>query len=514
VDVVVVGFGAAGLSAAITAHDAGASVLVLEKMPEGRAGGNSRVSGQVWFSPTDTEKAMVYLRALAGAYPIEERLARAWAEETAGNDDWVIARAREAGHRTPIEDGDPFSGDRAGLVRLTRGQHGADTDRDAPYLEFGDIEGADCGADYVTIGGSRGFGRLWLLLKTCVEERQIPVLFDTAAQRLVVDPAGGEVVGIVARRPSGGDLEVDARAGVILACGGFAANAEMTRNYLRLPRATPWGSPGNTGDGIRMAQRIGADLAHPYNYMSVPGIAVPPYCAGHRAEPKGNGFIHVGRDGRRFCNEIVDLRHGKARRGGSFDFFPGGPMWTIFDERTRLGGPLVPPRAVHPFGWNTQVERHVWSHDNRAEVDRGWIARGDAPEDLARRLGIDGDALAAEIAEFNDWATRGQGDQRFGRPQETMQPLEPPFFGYEWAELLITTLGGVRKDERARAVDPWGRPIPGLYCAGDVASTYTWSLSGGMGLGDALAFGRIAGREVTARAVDTRRHAASGRGTG
>ncbi len=74
----------------------------------------------------------------------------------------------------------------------------------------------------------------------------------------------------------------------------------------------------------------------------------------------------------------------------------------------------------------------------------------------------------------------------------------PPFYGYEWAQLLITTMGGIRKDDFARALDPFGEPIPGLYCAGDASSTYSWCCSGGMGLGDALAFGRIAGRNAAA----------------
>ncbi len=78
-----------------------------------------------------------------------------------------------------------------------------------------------------------------------------------------------------------------------------------------------------------------------------------------------------------------------------------------------------------------------------------------------------------------------------------MAPLvEPPFYGYEWAQVLITTLGGIRKDGEARAIDVFGAPIPGLFCAGDAASTYSWALSGGMGLGDAMAFGRIAGRNA------------------
>jgi len=286
---------------------------------------------------------------------------------------------------------------------------------------------------------------------------------------------------------------------VILACGGFAADPVMGRNSLRLPHPVPWGSPGNTGDGIKMAQLVGADLAHPYNYMQMAGLSAPPYQTGFWAEPADGRFIYVGADGRRFIDESQDKRHGKSPVRGMFDFHPGTPTWTVFDEDGRLAGPLVPPRAVCSWGWMTQIERYEWSQDNRVEIERGWINQASTVEDLARQLGIDPDGLVSEVDRYNRWVADGVDDPMFGRPGTTMRPIsKAPFYGFAWAQLLITTLGGLRKDGRARVLDPFGEPIPGLYCAGDVASSYTWLLSGGMGLGDALAFGRIAGREAAA----------------
>jgi hypothetical protein len=286
---------------------------------------------------------------------------------------------------------------------------------------------------------------------------------------------------------------------VVLATGGFAANREMARNYLRLPNATPWGSPACTGDGIKMAQRVGADLAHPYNYMASPGIAMPPYRTGQDAMPRGARFINVGVDGRRFVDESVPNRHGKSIQRGVFDFHPGVPMWTVFDEDGRLAGPLVIPRQFFAVDWIRQVEGYEWSLDNGAEIERGWITRADSIRELADKLGIDADGLEREIERYNQWAISGCDDPTFGRPGTSMFPIaRPPFYGYEWAQLLITTMGGIRKDDFARALDPFGEPIPGLYCAGDASSTYSWCCSGGMGLGDALAFGRIAGRNAAA----------------
>jgi succinate dehydrogenase/fumarate reductase flavoprotein subunit len=498
-DVVVVGFGAAGLSAAVSAHDAGASTVIVEKMPRERAGGNTRVSGQVWFGPRDVDLAARHFRALAWKYPADESLVAAWAQGTVDNDAWLLERAKEVGGRTPLDDGDPYTGDRTDFVRLTRADFGLSTDAAAPYLEYGDFDGSDCGSEYVTIGGFKGHSRLWLMLRTCVEERGIPVHFATTAERLLTAPDGA-VSGVVVRGDDGEARDLSAGA-VVIASGGFAANPDMVRNYLRLPNAIPWGSPANTGDGIRMAQRVGADLAHPYNYMSNEGIATPPYPAGHRGRPRGRDFLHVAADGRRFMDETVELRHGKGLQHGMYDLLPGRPMWVIFGERSRLAGPLVQPRAVDPIGWTTQIERHEWSSDNLEEVERGWIARADTVAELAELLGLDPVVLEDEVAEFNTWAESGRADVRFGRDAQTMEPLVPPFYGYEWAQLLITTLGGIRKDARAQALDPSGAPIAGLYCAGDVASSYPWCLSGGMGVADALVFGRIAGAEAAARAL-------------
>lgn len=102
-DVVVVGYGCAGASAAITAHDLGASVLLLEKAPGGQEGGNTRVAGQGYLTPSSPEKAMTYLRALCGPYALPEEMIRVWAEETCQNNDWFKSIG-----------GDPLEGFRAG----------------------------------------------------------------------------------------------------------------------------------------------------------------------------------------------------------------------------------------------------------------------------------------------------------------------------------------------------------------------------------------------------------------
>lgn len=500
-DVVVVGMGSAGLAAAIEAHDADVSVLILEKGPEPHAGGNSRVSGQAWFSPVDVDAAKIHLRSLSGDYPVAEPIVDAWAKETARNNDWVCARAAEVKGRVPRDAGDPFPADSADVVRVSYQELRRYAEADPPPFEFPELEGNECGTDYNMLGGTMGFSRLWSTLRECARDRAIPVRYATGARGLL-QHADGSVAGIItAEGESGRSATIAVRRGVVLACGGFAGNPDMGRNFLRLPSIRPWGSPLNTGDGIVLAQQAGADLAHPYNYMASPGvgIAMPPYPTGEDALPREHRFITVGADGRRFVDETLVSRHGKAPMRGTFDFHPGVPMWVVFDEDGRLAGPLVLPRERFAVGWMKQVEGYRWSEDNSAEIERGWIVRGDTVEELAEKLGVDAAGLAQQVAQYNALIESGQDDVRCGRRLPTMSPIvRPPFYGYAWGQLLITTLGGIRKDERARVLAPDGTVIERLYAAGDVASTYTWMLGGGMGLGDALAFGRIAGREAAA----------------
>jgi len=382
VDVVVVGLGGAGIAAALTAHGAGAQVFVLEKTPPRYAGGNSRVSGQVWFNPNDVELAERHLQAMSWQYGVPDQVAAAWARETSRNTEWLRGLAEQTRGRVPRDVGDPYQGDGTDFRQISWGDTlRAQGVRNPAEDEYDEVVGHDCGSDYNVIGGSMGFSRLWLLLKTCLDDSGIEVRYETEVLRLVDEPGRG-ITGVVVH-DAGGERVVGARGGVVLATGGFAANREMARNYLRLPNATPWGSPACTGDGIKMAQRVGADLAHPYNYMASPGIAMPPYRTGQDAMPRGARFINVGVDGRRFVDESVPNRHGKSIQRGVFDFHPGVPMWTVFDEDGRLAGPLVIPRQFFAVDWIRQVEGYEWILDNGAEIERGWITRADSIRELA-----------------------------------------------------------------------------------------------------------------------------------
>jgi succinate dehydrogenase/fumarate reductase flavoprotein subunit len=459
----VVGFGFAGAAAALTAHEHGASVLIVEKMPEPTAGGDSRVSGNVWFNPTSVQLASVYLRSLCGDYPIPDAIVAAWSRETARNTEWIESFGAKTGLR-------------------------------AARPEFPELLGHECddGPHYIEPGW--GMSRLYELLKAAVMQRGIEVLYSTPALELLQDDCA--VVGVRASSREA-PLLIEAERGVVLASGGFANNQDMVREFLHLPSGHPSGTPAATGDGIKMAQKAGADIWHMGNFMGRLGLKAPEFASGFDVKFAAGGWILVRNDGKRFVNETQPSRHGKALIGGQLEPHPAVAMHAIFDEKTRLAGPLSDSVASSPYGWTRLVERYEWSSDNRVEIEKGWILKANTLRELAENLALEPDALAQTVQTYNANCERGT-DYQFGRDPTTLVPVsQPPFYGFTWGPLIVYTCGGPRKDEFARVLDPFGRPIAGLYCAGEISSTYSFCMSGGQMIGDALAFGRIAGRSAS-----------------
>jgi len=469
VDVVVVGVGAAGCAAALSAHDERVEVLVLEKCPPHAAGGNTRVSGGNWFHNRDADLAKTYLQELCGSSEIPDALAAAWAQETAGNSEWITTLG---GQVERIGDFAP---------------------------DFPNLAGSDCYGGYrgVRDGLAGGFHRFLL---GAMRVRGIEVRYGAPGRHLIM--AEGAVAGIEAgadERP----YRVRARGGVVLACGGFENDRDMVRDHLDLTDCPIWGSPANTGDGHRMASDAGADLWHMNARSAYIGIAIDDSDTGFAAFPSGDGFIWVDALGRRFVNETPEFGgHGQAWLDGGLVWHPAAPSFVIFDERTRLAGPLCPGPETMPVGWQSMIEGYVWTADNSREIDQGWITRADTPAALAVRLGIDPMGLTKTIDSWNASCRVGE-DTEMHRRIDTLTPLDKgPYYGFRSAPLLGWTGGGPRRDESGHVIDTAGRPIPGLFAAGAVSPTYAFAQSGGFFIADALAFGRIAGR-AAARRADT-----------
>ena len=187
---------------------------------------------------------------------------------------------------------------------------------------------------------------------------------------------------------------------MVLTCGGFENNQEMIRNYLPgVPYCYTSGSPYNEGDGITMAQSVGADLWHMNNYAG-PSMAlkVPEFRTSfsmqalHYSKQMPGGMIVVGPDARRFADEKFKTRHGKIPVNGRWlPLSTPCPMFLICDHTLFSAGPLYDKHPSH--GWTQIIERYEWSADNRAELANGWIKRADSLAALAAVLGLDPAAL-------------------------------------------------------------------------------------------------------------------------
>jgi succinate dehydrogenase/fumarate reductase flavoprotein subunit len=478
-DVVVVGLGGAGASTAITAHDEGAKVLVLEKAPEGEEGGNTRVSGNLWFNPTPADAAATYLKAMADGFPIPDDMVQVWADEMGKNTDWV----RSLG-------GDPSA---------------PEPQSSFCSPEFPELPGAECSTTYFATPGGWGEERLWNVLKPAVDERGIEVAYATAGKELVQNSQTKEILGIIAET-DGGTIAVKAKKAVVLTCGGFENSPEMIQNFLALPKTVPLGTPYNTGDGITMVQRVGAALWHMGAqagmslHFQIPGTDSAAFLGPSVIAAIGGegakGWIYVNGDGQRFLNELIRDCHGYVNLNSVWRPKPvPEPAYLIFDEKMRRGGPMMMPLAC---GWGAQVLNVTWSPDNSEEIAKGWILKGDTLADLAAAIEVDASSLEATVSKFNGYAQAGE-DAEFGRLADQMGPLEEaPFYAMPLARSILNTQGGAKRNTKAQIVDPDENPIPRLYSAGEFGSIYSYLYNGGGNVGETMAFGRIAGRNAAA----------------
>ena len=501
-DVVVVGTGFAGCNAAIASRDAGASVLVLEKAPEKYAGGNSGVSGGGMRIPTNVSDAVEYYRALCfGTVPDDlcNDLAAAMAQ--------VPEQLRKLG--IPVEPVRMFAG-------LPKGMAIKDTasasSRQKRALNL--LPGAASSSIYAIVPEGETAARmrtgyqLYLAHKRCMQERKIPVMYETPVKELIQDPETKAILGVAAEQEKQ-TIYVKGKRAVVMACGGYEANFEM-QGYYNYPgiKIYPWGTPYNTGDGIQMASAVGAPLWHMCSIeWDGPCIKAPSEHHGVSVHAgiltvagiPGN-YILVNKYGRRFMNDVKSLTHSKESLELTyFDYeqveYPNIPFYLVFDETQRQRRPLVPRQDMSWNGIHNLVE---WSEDNSAEIEKGWILKGNSIAELAANMGIDPQALQRTVSTYNRYCRDGK-DTEFGRLKETLFPVTtPPFYSAELALTCTNTQGGPKHNGKAQTLDKGNEPIPRLYTPGELGSFFGFLYPGGSNIPEAIAFGRIAGENAAA----------------
>ncbi len=487
-DVLIAGYGLAGAVTAIEAHDTDpdADILILEKNPEHLAGGNSRASGQTLWCPKDVEATIAYQRALNEPNPVDETLLRVWAEAMATQEPWIEQKAAEAGME---------------YVRRSA-RPGADPNH--VTVEFEELPGAKQAVSYNSTIEPNPSG-VWNAFRIHVEKRpRIRLSFETRAAELVQDPDTGEVYGLIVER-DGRRQAIRARRGVVMTTGSFEGSLQMQRDYWGAEEIYALGNPYNTGDGIKILQKAGADLWHMRNFTQTgglqPAIKVDEYPAAFFRQQfmDGTSWIDVAADGKRYYDEGIfyAYTHYRMKRHGKWLDVPTHqmlPVHMILDETTRLAQPL----AATWKSWNIVVEGYEWSEDNSKEIEKGWIAKADSIRELAVLIGRDPDVLEDTVNRYNE-AARSGNDPEYGRSADRMTPIENgPFYAVKVVPGVVAHTGGARRNERSQVLNHDGQAIPRLYEAGEMGSIFANIYQNGGFLAECIAFGRIAGRNAVA----------------
>ncbi len=435
-DIVVIGAGGAGMTAAIQAVQDGATdVVILEKMPV--TGGNTtRSTGGLNAAGTSYQEAdgvedsveLFVEDTMKGGKELNDKeLVTVMAENSAGAVDWV----NEIGGDLSVVG--MFGG--ASVKRIHRP---TDTSAVGPMLVKA--------------------------LNAKTEELGIPVLLETTAEKILVDDSG-KVCGVTGTDKDGQEFTIDCTA-VVLATGGFGANSDMVVEYKPdLAGFCTTNHAGATGDGIAMAKELGAafvDMEQIQTHPTVNPDTQTMYTEGVR----GNGAILVNKEGKRFCNELETRDVVSAAILEQTD----GECYLVFDQAVRES-----LAAIESY------------------IKAGIVTEADTPEALGEAIGIDGAALAETLKTYAGYKAAGK-DEDFGRESMELALDKPKYYAALCAPAIHHTMGGVKINTKTEVLKEDGTAIPGLFAAGEVTGgVHGANRLGGNAVTDIVVFGRIAG---------------------
>jgi 3-oxosteroid 1-dehydrogenase len=555
-DVIVVGSGAGGMTAALCSQDNGLSALVIEK--QNLYGGTTAVSGGgIWIPCNDDipkvggtdspEEALTYLNIITGGEVPPRRL-----ETYVRNAVLMVRHMAQFGVKfKAVKKYPDYFPDKPGGKPGYRTMEPLDFDASTLGAEHerlrrqypGTLLMARISMDQVEAHTLFTRGPGWILLtlrmmcrywfdfawrrrssrdrrmvlgqalagslRKAMLDRKVPLWLETAFESLITE--NGRVVGVNAVR-NGQRLRLIARHGVVLASGGFESNQQMREQYLPKPTSTAWTAapPINHGDGIRAGQALGAATAFMHLTWGSPTVVIPGTkpASGIFVERGLPGCVVVNKQGRRFVNEacpytefVYAMYAEHAKSGG------GVPCWMVFDATFRKKYPMGPmlPGQIQPD----------------SKLPKDWLDkvyyRADTLDALAAKIGVDAANLKDTVRQMGEFAAQGK-DPQFGKgenvfdryysdpsvkPNSCLGPIEKaPFYAVRLDPGELGTKGGLLTDENARVLREDGSSIDGLYAIGNCSAAVMGRTYAGPGatLGPAMTFGYLAAQDIAGKA--------------
>lgn len=434
-DVVVIGAGASGMTAAITAHDAGAKVILLEKQPI--TGGNSMLAaGGMNAAETKFQKAkgikdsieLMYQDTMKGGKNTNDpALVKILAQNSSGSVDWL-------------------------------------TSIGADISDVGRMAGASVYRTHRPTGGHAVGAHIANVLRKNAADRKLDVRVNSKVVKIIEDKQG-RVTGVVVEGKHSGSYTIKAKA-VVLTAGGFSANPDKVAFYRpEFKGMTTSNQPGATGDGLELGAKAGGELKDMKEIQIHPTVA-----AGSRIliteAVRGNGAILINHEGKRFVNELTT----RDKASEAILQQTGKSAYLIFDEAIR--------KSLKQIDGYFHLEL---------------VKEGATLKDLAAALKMPAATLEASIETYNK-AVDAKNDAEFKRPDLPRALRTAKFYAIEIKPGVHYTMGGLKINTDTQVIAKDGKPISGFYAAGEVTGgVHGANRLGGNSISETITFGRIAG---------------------
>ncbi len=459
-DVVVVGAGIAGMCAALTAVEAGARTILLEKGATHNGRGfddgcfNSSVHKEAGVL-YDREELIAELMKQAN-YRVDQRLITLWVDHSGEAIDWLRAMVEPKGLKAFL----PSS----------------DTHHEGPYKVY-----------HTAVNFTGQNAKLVSVLEDIAKEKGVDIRYKTPGVQLVRQ-GSGRVTAIIARNQGGDYIQFNAKKGIILSTGGYDNNPEMMKKYLRPSdlRIERFNSANKicTGDGHNMGLAVGADMDEAPHTLIV----------GNGVVNNGDEFylvmftpwLRIDRLGRRYVNEDSDY----CRAANANAILPEHFNWSILDSRA---------------GGGSDQEAQYMKKQLEGYVKQGVALSSGTLEELAGKMQVDPEVFKTTVARYNKLA-KDKKDVDFGVDGDKMRPVEkPPFYAIQVRNFALVTISGLKVNPKLQVLDKKGEPILGLYAAGNTSGgffsdTYPRNVHG-ISHGRAITFGRLAAKNAAAEKV-------------